>query len=150
MQDGNSILWNMSLADDNGIQRFCVIVANYRNSFDWSINLCRVVSGKLREYNVNIIHSEELAPFVERPSAWWRHEMMTSSMETFYALLALCAGNSPVPVNSPHKGQWRWVLMLYLIYAWINDWVNNHKAGDLRHHRGHNDVIVMACLTFTA
>ena len=28
--------------------------------------------------------------------AWWRHQM-----ETFSALLALCAGNSPVPVNSP-------------------------------------------------
>ena len=29
---------------------------------------------------------------------WWRHQM-----ETFSALLAICAGNSPVPVNSPHK-----------------------------------------------
>ena len=50
----------------------------------------------------------------------WRHQM-----ETFSALLALCAGNSPVPVNSPHKGQWRGALMFSLIYAWINDWVNN-------------------------
>ena len=39
-------------------------------------------------------------------NAWWRHQM-----ETFFALLALCAGNSPVPVNSPHKGQWRRALM---------------------------------------
>ena len=30
----------------------------------------------------------------------WRHQM-----ETFPALLARCAGNSPVPVKSPHKGQ---------------------------------------------
>ena len=37
---------------------------------------------------------------------WWRHQM-----ETFSALLALCAGNSPVPVNFPHKGQWRRALM---------------------------------------
>ena len=29
------------------------------------------------------------------------------------------------PVNSPHKGQWRRVLMFSLIYAWINSWVNN-------------------------
>ena len=29
---------------------------------------------------------------------WWRHQM-----ETFSALLDICAGNSPVPVNSPHK-----------------------------------------------
>ena len=64
-------------------------------------------------------------------------------METFSALLALCAGNSPVPVNSPHKGQWRGALMFALIYAWINDWVNNREAGDLRRRCGHYDVIVM-------
>ena len=64
-------------------------------------------------------------------------------METFSALLAHCAGNSPVPVNSPHKGQWRAALMFSLICAWINDWVNNREAGDLRRHRGHYDVTVM-------
>ena len=62
---------------------------------------------------------------------------------TFSALLALCAGNSPAPVNSPHKGQWRGALMFSFIYAWINDWVNNREAGDLRRQRGHYDVIVM-------
>ena len=72
---------------------------------------------------------------------WWRHQM-----ETFSAVLALCAGNSPVPVNSPHKGQWRGALMLSLIYAWINDWVNNREAGDLRRQRGHCDVIVMSII----
>ena len=70
--------------------------------------------------------------------SWWRHQM-----ETFSALLALCAGNSPVPVNSPHKGQWRGALMFSFIYAWINDWVNNREAGDLRRQDGHYDVIVM-------
>ena len=64
-------------------------------------------------------------------------------METFSASLALCAVNSPVPVNSPHKGQWRGALMFSLIYVWINDWVNNRDAGELRRHRGHYDVIVM-------
>ena len=48
------------------------------------------------------------------------------------------------PVNSPHKGQWRGALMFYLICAWINGWVNNREAGDLRRHRAHYDVIVMA------
>ena len=61
-------------------------------------------------------------------------------METFSALLALCAGNSPVSVNSPHKGQWRGALMFSLICARINDWVNKR---DLRRHRGHYDVNVM-------
>ena len=50
------------------------------------------------------------------------------------------------PVNFPHKGQWRGALMFSLIYAWINDWVNNHEAGDLRRQHGHYDVIVMDCL----
>ena len=36
------------------------------------------------------------------------------------------------PVNSPHKGQWRGALMFSLIFVWINDWVNNREAGDLR------------------
>ena len=34
--------------------------------------------------------------------------------------------------------------MFSLIYAWINDWVNNHEAGDLRRQHGHYDVIVMS------
>ena len=46
-------------------------------------------------------------------------------------------------VNSPHKGQWRGALMFSFICAWINGWVNNREAGDLRHHRAHYDVIVM-------
>ena len=47
------------------------------------------------------------------------------------------------PVNSPHKGQWRRALMFSLIFAWINGWVNNRKAGDLRRNRAHYDVSVM-------
>ena len=47
------------------------------------------------------------------------------------------------PVNFPHKGQWRGALMFSLNYAWINDWVNNREAGDLRRQHGHYDVIVM-------
>ena len=48
------------------------------------------------------------------------------------------------PMNSPHKGQCHGALMFYLIYAWTNDWVNNREPGDLRHHRAHYDVIIMA------
>ena len=47
------------------------------------------------------------------------------------------------PVNSPHKGQWRGALMFSLICVWINGWVNNHEAGDLRRYRAHYDVNVM-------
>ena len=64
-------------------------------------------------------------------------------METFYVLLAICVGNWPVPVNSPHKGQWHRALMFSLICARINDWVNNREADDLRCHRGHYHISVM-------
>ena len=72
-------------------------------------------------------------------ASWWRHQM-----ETFSALLAIYAENSPSPVNSPHhKGQWRGALMFSLICTWINGRENNRKAGDVRRHRTHYDVIVM-------
>ena len=45
--------------------------------------------------------------------------------------------------NSPHKGQWRGTLMFSLICTWINGWVINREAGDLRRHRAHYDVTVM-------
>ena len=45
------------------------------------------------------------------------------------------------PVDSLHKDQWRGALMLSLICAWTNDWVNNGDTGDLRRHRAHYDVI---------
>ena len=62
--------------------------------------------------------------------------MMTSSngnihkMETFVALLDICAGNSPVTGEFPYKGQWRGALMLSLICVWINGLVYNREAGD--------------------
>ena len=47
------------------------------------------------------------------------------------------------PVNSPHKVQWRGALMFSFICIWINGWVNNRKAGDLRRYRTHYDFTVM-------
>ena len=84
----------------------------------------------------NISTLAPVRPLVEsgHKVSWWRHQM-----ETISALLAICAGNSPVPVNSPHKGQWRGALMFSLIYARIN----NREAGDLRRHPTHCDVMVM-------
>ena len=52
------------------------------------------------------------------------------------------------PVNSPHKDQWRGALMFSLICAWINGWVNNGEASDLRHHRVHYEVTVMGRVNY--
>ena len=83
-------------------------------------SICRVI---IQEISL-IIRLLCTRKYLRVPSGfgtWWRHQM-----ETFSALLALCAGNSPVPVNSPHKGQWRGTL-----------------AGDLRRHRAHYDITIM-------
>ena len=47
------------------------------------------------------------------------------------------------PVNNPHKSQWRGAFIFSLICDWINRWVNNREAGDLRRYRAHYNVTVM-------
>ena len=65
-------------------------------------------------------------------------------METLSALLALCAGNSRVNGEFPTQRPVGQSFYDFLISAWINGWVNNRDAGDLRRHGAHYDVIVMA------
>ena len=79
--------------------------------------------------------------FADDIFTWWRHQM-----ETFPRNWPFVREIHRSPVNFPHKGQWRGALMFSLIYAWINDWVNNLEAGDLRRQHGHYDVIVMKCI----
>ena len=75
--------------------------------------------------------------------------MMTSSNgNIFLRNWPFVRGIHRSPVNSPHKGQWRGALMFSLICAWINGWVSNCKAGDLRRHRAHYDVIVMTLWSY--
>ena len=63
--------------------------------------------------------------------------MMTSSNRNIFNVTGHLCG------EFPHKGQWRRALMFSLICAWINGWVNNGEAGDLRCHCTHDDVIVI-------
>ena len=73
-------------------------------------------------------------------SRWWRHQM-----ETFSALLALCAGNSPVTGEFSAQRPVTQIFDVFFIYAGIKCWVNIREAGDLRRHRAHCDFIVMMC-----
>ena len=68
--------------------------------------------------------------------------MTTSSNGNISALLAICAGNSPVTCEFPAQ---RPVTRSFDVFfcAWINGWVKNREAGDLRCHRAHYDVTVM-------
>ena len=70
--------------------------------------------------------------------------MTTSSNGNIFRVTGHLRGEfTGPPVNSPYKGQWRGGLMFSLICVWINDWVNNGEAGDLRRYRIHYDVTVM-------
>ena len=65
--------------------------------------------------------------------------MMTSSNENIFRFTGHLCGE----LNFPHNGLWRGALMFSLICAWINGWVNNRQAGNLRRRRAHYDVTVM-------
>ena len=73
-----------------------------------------------------------------RMSTWWRHQM-----EIFSALLAICAGNSPVPGEFPAQRPVTRSFDVYFDLRPNKGWVNNGEAGDLRRHRAHCDVIAM-------
>ena len=63
--------------------------------------------------------------------------MMTSSNGNIFRVTGHLCGEF-----TDHKGQWRGVLMFSSICAWINDWVNNREAVDLRRHHAHYHVTV--------
>ena len=65
-------------------------------------------------------------------------------METLSALLAICAGNSPVRGEFPsQRPVTRSFDVFFDLRLRANDWANNREAGDLRRYRGHYDVTVM-------
>ena len=73
--------------------------------------------------------------------------MTSSNGNIFPRYWPFVLGIHQSPVNSPNKGQWHGALMFSLICAWINGWINNREAGDLRRHRAHYDVNVMNLFT---
>ena len=83
----------------------------------------------------------------DKAKTYWSdgmNRMKTSSNGNIFRIAGpLCGEFHRSPLNSPHSGQWRGALMFSLICAWINDWVNNREAGDLRRHRAQYYVIVM-------
>ena len=77
--------------------------------------------------------------------SWWRHQT-----GTFSALMAICAGNSPVTGELPAQ---RPVTRIFDVFSnlLLNKRLSN--AGDLRRHRSQYDVIVMyyiydICITY--
>ena len=65
-------------------------------------------------------------------------------METFSALLAICAGNSPVPGEFPAQRPVTRSFDVFFDLRLNKRLSNNREAGDLRRYRAHYDVTVMS------
>ena len=66
--------------------------------------------------------------------------MMSSNGNIFRVTGHLCGaftGNRWIPLTKASDAE------LWCFLWWINGWVNNREAGDLRRHRAHYDVAVM-------
>ena len=77
-----------------------------------------------------------IPPVITYCNSWWRHQMETSS-----ALLALCAGNSPVAGEFPSQ---RPVTRSFGVFFDLRlNKRSSREGGDLRRYSTHYDVIIM-------
>ena len=72
------------------------------------------------------------------------YQMMTSSNGNLFNVPGLLCGEFTghrwIPLTTANAAE-LWCFLWST--PWINGWVNNREAGDLRRHRVHHDVIVM-------
>ena len=69
--------------------------------------------------------------------------MMTSSNGNIFRVTGPLCGEFNGHRWIPPQDHWHGALRFSLICVWINSWINNREAGDLRRYRAHYDVIVM-------
>ena len=107
------------------------------------IALCRVLSwfgsASFFSYHLRSLHTLVTVLLKQRENY---HEDV-SKWKHFPHNWPFVQGIHRSPVNSLHKGKWRGTLIFSLICVWINGWVNNREAGDLRRHRAHYDATIM-------
>ena len=126
--------------------------------FDW--NSAQLILGNLYEapakfYDIPRFHDKEAVYDFKKtePIKSWNFGvfmMVSENGNIFHFTGPLCREFTSFLVNSPHKGQWRRALILSFICIWINGWLNNCEAGDLRSHHAHYDVIAVFVEAFPA
>ena len=128
------VYWTVYSGADQRKHESSASLAFVRGIHRWPVNSPHKgpVTRKMFPFDYVIIIGESLR------ESWWRHQM-----ETFSALLAICAGNSPVPGEFPAQRPVTWSFDFSFICVWTNDWLNDREAGDLRRNRAHYDVMVM-------
>ena len=75
------------------MNRFPYLQTPISNKFQTA--LCSIIDPTGQAYSKNPLPLQ-MNDYIERYIPWWRHQM-----ETFSALLAICAENSPVPGEFP-------------------------------------------------
>ena len=76
---------------------------------------------------------------------WMMEFMITSSNGNIFHVTGTLCGEFTGPGEFPtQRPVTRSFDVFFLICVWINGWVNNREAGDLRRHRSHYDVNVMS------
>ena len=118
----NSAWWNVG--DCVTLIQFAIWT--FTNSFIQSLSISLI----------NINHARAWHQICHK--AWWRYQM-----ETFSALLAICAGNSSVLGEFLAQRPVTRGFDFSLICVWINGWVDNRESGDLRRYRVYYVVIIM-------
>ena len=116
----SELLWDISKRDSKIYGEMYIHINNTQNCHQWKSMIWSHQVTILQMPNDEVIE--------------WKH---------FPLYWPFMRGIHRGPVNSPHKGQWRGALLFSLICVWINGWVNNREAGDLRRYRAHYDVSVM-------
>ena len=120
---------------------YCLYVYVYHTNFTnllIKMLILSVVILSYPTYTLSLINTDMFLMALLSILIWRCHQM-----KTFSALRALCAGNSPLTGEFPSQRPVTRSFDVSLICAWINGWVNNREAGDLRRHRAHCDVTVM-------
>ena len=126
---GSNTSWNHYAAHSSYRLR-CILLKRLRYIWTWLIIF---VASDFSQ------SGDEIQIF--RENTWWRRQM-----ETFSALLAMCAGNSPVSGDFPTQRPVTRSFDVFFDLRLNKRLSKNGRAGDLRRYRAHSDVTVMIWL----
>ena len=88
---------------------------------------------------INIGFNMEISLWYRPGKNGWRDDVIKwNHLPRYWPFVREFTGHRWIPLT-----KWRGALMFSLICAWINGWVNNREAGDLRRHCAPYDVTVM-------
>ena len=83
-----------------------------------------------------VYHMSSLELYPDHDVIKWKH------FPRYWPFVWEFTGNGWIFLTKASDAELRCFIFI-LSAPWINGWVNNHKAGDLRCHRAHYDIIVM-------